>query len=302
MEGNIAVFDECKGKNTTLFCFAGIVFRNETIYQEVKAKIEGIKAKYPQLLKGEAKSRGLHEKNTNLINYLNECFPYLMSLAERGYLKIHFHLMYGKDYSYDCINLLNAIIETYKRTTKLTTDDEIIKSSYFELNCFLIKYMDELHFSGDYLQTIYSDNAYSLLQKNKEKITGVGNVFQADMNTENISALEIQGLHNSLNKLIKKNIEHQGLNNITFLDSKENVIVQMCDFLASCIYNSVAYLFCEKHGYDSSDYKFKFDFISRHIPGIDGLDVNNLNLSYDLSKKELICNGKFENIDGVIQK
>ena len=66
--------------------------------------------------------------------------------------------------------------------------------------------MDELHFSGDYLQTVYSDNVYSLLQKNEEKITGVGNIFQADMNTENISALEIQGLHNSLNKLRKKNI------------------------------------------------------------------------------------------------
>ena len=76
----------------------------------------------------------------------------------------------------------------------------------------------------------------------------------------------------------------------------------MCDFLASCVYNSVAYLFCKKHGFEADDYKFKFDFISRHIPGIDTLDVNRLNLSYDSTTKTLTCNGKFENVDGVIQR
>ena len=30
MDGNVAVFDECKGNNTTLFCFAGIVFKNDS--------------------------------------------------------------------------------------------------------------------------------------------------------------------------------------------------------------------------------------------------------------------------------
>ena len=120
------------------------------------------------------------------------------------------------------------------------------------------------------------------------------------MNTENISALEIQGLHNSLNQLIHKQITHQGLNNITFLDSKDNVIIQMCDFIASCLYNSITYLYCEKNGFNSSDYKFKFDFLSKYITGLDKLDVDKLNLSYDSSTKTLTCNGKFENIDGVI--
>ena len=231
-------------------------------------------------------------KNTKKL--LDELFIILKKHFLINEVNIKFFITHGQDLNYATINLEDVVNKVLLSVTQINSD-EVQKFLYYQLSVFLIKTLAELPFEKDIVESIISDNVYSLEKKSQEKIIAYGNIFDVIEPIEQVVPLVIQSIHNNL-PCRKSKSNHQGFNVLKFLDSHKLVSIQVCDILSNFLMNSLKYLYYSKIDNPLKDeYKEKYDFLKKYID-IDGFPINDINLCID--NNEITSSKKFDTVFG----
>jgi hypothetical protein len=287
--GNTLILDESKIGDGSLFCFAGIVYKDQATFLQIESVLVSIKNRHelantntPIELKGNRISSPIDRNKEAL---LDELFKTIQALTLSGSVSIRFYIMQKDDLDYANVNLEYVINKILEQNTSI--DKAKVKTYfYYQLSSFLIKRINELPFEKDNIETVICDNIYNMRTTSKSIVWARGNIasIQKDINT--IVPMIIEAVHNKLP--VPK---HKGFNFLDFYYSTSLVSIQLCDILSNFIMNSIRYMYFTSIGSaNATVYKAKYDFLNKYI------DISNLpfaEIPLSVSGDDITCTNKF---------
>ncbi|MHB9152932.1 MAG: DUF3800 domain-containing protein [Spirochaetales bacterium] len=268
---NIMFVDESKTDNGKIYIFTGIVFKNAFCFFDLNEKINLIKSndKY-SCISGELKGSQLKSTKTNNI-YVELFTDYMDALVlnvQNGNVSFRFFFMKGNDFKIGDKDVEKCLNDTFESITSISSND-VQKYFYYQLSYFLVFYLDELPFHGDFLGKVISDNTFSLNKMAKQEISINETSKKLTTNAIKIVPSIIENMHNSIFPKSK----HHGLNAIDFEDSQMIPLIQICDYFSNFMLSYINYKYlinCGKIN-DAKKYEYKYKILNKYI-GLDGLD------------------------------
>ena len=201
-------------------------------------------------------------------------------MLERKSCKFCITLHNGNDFSYSSVDLKNVIEDIFKQVTGVQLDADIEKLLYYQLSVFFMKNIHELHFKGDIVEKIISDNVYSLEKKNNEPIVCKGNIALSTLPLKKVSAMIVENVHNVLfgKVLSRPSVCHNGLKELVFIDSKKYITIQLCDVLSNFLMATIKYLYLKSQNLPTQNTGFNYKFLTQYINGLADIPLDNMNL------------------------
>lgn len=300
MEKNIIFFDESKFGDGSLYCFAGLIYKNQLIYQNIENELIAIRNNYNSIfgnnfeLKGNKIGKTIDVNKKQLITELLTCIKKHVLNDE---VIVQFFVMHGNDLNYANVNLESVINGVLANITTIP-HNTIQKYLYYQLSVFLIKRLSSLPFPGDIVHSVISDNVYNMVTTSTQTITTHGNIFSMNQPVETVVPTVIQNIHNLLPC---KKFSHNGFELLKFLDSKTSVSLQVCDIISNFMMNSIRYLYFNYLGNSlKDDYSDKFNLLSTFIEHLEAFPINDLNLTMT-SNNDITSTSKFNPIEGRVR-
>ncbi|AEJ19915.1 DUF3800 domain-containing protein [Gracilinema caldarium] len=268
--GNTLILDESKVGDGSLFCFAGILYKDQTTFLQIDSILASIKNRHdlananaPIELKGNKISTTIDRKKEAL---LDELFKTIQALTLSGSVSIRFYIMQKDDLNYANVNLENVINKILEKNTSI--DKKKVQTYlYYQLSSLLIKRIHELPFKKSFIETVICDNIYNMRTTSKSIIWARGNIASIKIDINTIVPMIIEAVHNKL-----PTPKHYGFKFLDFYDSTSLVSIQLCDILSNFIMNSIRHMYFISIG-DATNaalYKAKYDFLNKYI------DISNL--------------------------
>ncbi len=280
--GNSLILDESKVGDGSLFCFAGILYKDQTTFLQIESILASIKNRHdsananaPIELKGNKISTTINRKKEAL---LDELFNKIQAMTLSGSVSIRFYIMHKDDLNYANVNLENVINKILEQNTSI--DKKKVQTYlYYQLSSLLIKRIHELPFKNNFIETVICDNIYNMQTTSKSIVWARGNIASIKKDINTIVPMIIEAVHNKL-----PTPKHKGFSFLDFYDSNSLVSIQLCDILSNFIMNSIRYMYFLSIGdiVNSASYKAKYDFLNKYI------DIS----TFPISEIPLIASGK----------
>ena len=286
---NFLVLDESKLSDGSLYCFAGVLFKDVETFFQSEAEFIVIKNKYDSLSKSNIELKGRKIGSSLSVykrNLITDLIGKVREKVVKSEVKVFFILMHKDDLSINDTNVVDVVKKLLETHTNINKED-IQKYIYNELSAFLIYGLSGLTFPDEYLQYILCDNIYGLDEKNEQQILTEGNITITQNAFSSVIANIIEITHNQISKR-----KHIGLKSIDFSDSNNFISIQVCDILSNFIVSSIRYLFYTSINDISKakKYKLKYDILNNNLFSIN-LPINEIPLAE--SQTDITCTTKF---------
>lgn len=251
---NILIVDESKTKTGSIYIFACILFKDATTFFHVNEKLVELRLKpfYQHIkeLKGSKISNKIPKLNENLFN---ESMSILAEYYTLGLVSFRFFIMKGNDFIINGINIEDKLKNTLANITYIDRSDTQ-KYFYFQLSYFIIAYLNNLPFPGDFLGKIISDDIYCLEKNVKKQLYMHNNYSIGKSDGIHIVPSLVENLHNILISTSK----HYGLNAIDFENSIRIPTIQICDYVSNFMLGFFRYYYYKNNnicGFDKFELK-----------------------------------------------
>jgi hypothetical protein len=295
--GNTLILDESKVGDGSLFCFAGILYKDqetflriESILALIKNRHDSANANAPIELKGNRISTTIDTKKEAL---LDELFKTIQALTFSGTVSIRFYIMHKDDLNYANVNLENVINKILEQNTSIDKT-KVQTYLYYQLSSLLIKRIHELPFNKSFIETVICDNVYNMQKTSKAIVWARGNIASIKEDINTIVPMIIEAVHNKL-----PTTKHKGFRFLDFYDSTSLVSIQLCDILSNFIMNGIRYMYFNSIGDAANSilYKAKYDFLNKYID-ISTLPIAEIPLT--ASGSDITCKSIFLPLMGKI--
>jgi hypothetical protein len=296
--GNVLVLDESSIQDGSLFCFAGIVFKDHYCYEYLRNKLDIIKRSH-EVINGmdsvELKGSNLgpriaNDKKTLIINLFGELKQYIFEKECR----VLFYIMHKNDFKMNNIDLERVLNKVIVLNSDINID-YVYKYLYYPLSAFLIYKLQGLSLPNDFIEEVICDNVYNLINTSHDQVTAYSNLTNLNIETRNLIPYAIQAIHNNIFKVPRR---HEGFNSLSYCDSSCNILIQLCDLIANFLINSIRYKFYELHQDEKTNtYRVKYDILNNFFD-MSNLPLNKLPIIK--GQEDIICTKPFSHLFGEV--